>query len=370
VPVLEQSPVLRLTTGIRLPLLVFAVWRVLHGIAVPAVGGSLRDTTFASDGGWYLTVLRMGYVAPDSYDQFSNLAFFPGLVWVTEVVLVVVPNETAATLLVANGLALAAFVAVWGAVRAWVGEAMARRATVALALFPTSYFLWMYYTEALFVTATAAAVWAGRRERHTLAAVFLAVASTTRLVGVTVGPALALARIVRLRRVDSVSVRYVLGSLVGLGAVMVRQAVEAGDPLGWLQAGQAWDRELDGPWTALYRAAGLIAATLPDLAGFVILDAVAVVGTGCLVVLLWRGVRRRDWPLEAATVATLLWLVPICSQLISSQARYMMACWPALLVIADAWPRLPRVVQLLAMVVPVAITVVALRYLSLGEFTG
>ena len=201
----------------------------------------------------------------------------------------VVRDETAATLLVANGLALAAFVAVWGAVRAWVGEAMARRATLALALFPTSYFLWMYYTEALFITATAAAVWAGRRDRHTLAAVFLAVASTTRLVGVTVGPALALARIVRLRRVDSVSVRYVLGSLVGLGAVMARQAVEAGDPLGWLQAGRAWDRELDGPWTALYRGAGLIVARLPDLAGFVILDVVAVVAMGCLVLLLWRG---------------------------------------------------------------------------------
>jgi hypothetical protein len=370
VPVLDQSPVVRLTTGIRLPLLVFAVWRVLHGIAVLAVGGSLRDSAFASDGGWYLSVLRLGYVAPDSYDQFSNLAFFPGLVWLTEAVQFVVRDESVATLLVANGLALAAFVAVWGAVRAWVGEAMARRATLALALFPTSYFLWMYYTEALFIAATAAAVWAGRRDRHTLAALFLAVASTTRLVGVTVGPALALARIVRLRRVDSVSVRYVLGSLVGLGAVMARQAVEAGDPLGWLQAGRAWDRQFDGPWTALYRAAGLIVARLPDLAGFVILDFVAVVAMGCLVLLLWRGARRGDWPLEAATVATLLWLVPICSQLISSQARYMMACWPALLVLADAWPRLPRAVRLLGLIVPVAMTVVALHYLSLGEFTG
>jgi hypothetical protein len=370
VPVLDQTLLVRVTAGIRFPLLVFAVWRVLHGIAVHVVGGSLRGTTFATDGGWYLSILRQGYVAPESYDQFSNVAFFPGLAWATQAVQFVVRSETAATLLVANGLALAAFVAVWGAVRVWVGEDMARRATVALALFPTSYFLWMYYTEALFVTATAAAVWAGRRERHTLAAVFLAVASTTRLVGVTVGPALALARIVRLRRVDSVSVRYVLGSLVGLVAVMARQAVETGDPLGWLQAGRAWDRQFDGPWTALYRAAGLIVAELPGIAGFVILDLVAVVAVGCLVVLLWRGARRGDWPLEPATVASLLWVVPICSQLISSQARYMMACWPALLVVADAWPRLPRAVRLLGLIVPVAVTVVALRYLSLGAFTG
>ena len=42
---------MRVTAGIRFPLLVFAVWRVLHGIAVLVVGGSLRRTSFATDGG-------------------------------------------------------------------------------------------------------------------------------------------------------------------------------------------------------------------------------------------------------------------------------------------------------------------------------
>lgn len=366
----EPSLAVKTTAGIRFPLLVFAVWRVLHGAVVVLSGGSLRDITFAWDGGWYLSILRVGYEVPAGYDAFSNAAFFPGLSWITQAVLVVVGHETAATLLVANALAVTAFVTVWGAIRAWRDEAMARRATLALALFPTSYFLWMYYTEALLIAATAAAVWAGRRERHTLAAAFLAVASTARLVGVTVGPALALARIVRLRRVDAVSVRYVLGSLVGLGAVMTRQALEIGDPLGWLKAGDAWDRELAGPWTALYHAAGLVVGSLPDVADGVILDVAAVVGVGVLVVLLWRGARRGAWPLEAATVATFLWVVPICSQLIASQARYMLACWPVLLVVADAWARLPRVARVALLTVPVLVTVVLLRRLSDGLFTG
>jgi hypothetical protein len=368
---MDQSLTVKRTAGIRFPLLVFAVWRVLHGVVVVVSGGSLRDIPFAWDGGWYLSILHGGYAVPEGgYAEFSNAAFFPGLIWATEAVQLVVRQEAVATLLVANGAALATFVTVWGAVRAWVGEAMARRATLALALFPTSYFLWMYYTEALLITAMAASVWAGRRERHTLAAVFLALAATTRLVGVTIGPALALVRIVRLRRVDSVSVRYVLGSLVGLGAVMARQAVEIGDPFGWLHAGQAWERELAGPWTALYHAAGMTVAALPRIAYGVILDVVAVVVFGALVVLLWRGVRRGAWPHEPAAVATPLWVVPICSQLIASQARYMLVCWPALLVVAHAWPRLPRSVRLAGLTVPAVVTIVLLGRLSQGLFTG
>jgi hypothetical protein len=368
---MDQSLFVRATAGIRFPLLVFGVWRVLHGIVVLVRGGSLRETTVAWDGGWYLSILRVGYDVPaGGYGDFSNAAFFPGLTWATQAVQLVVRDETTATLLVANTLASVAFVTVWAAVRAWAGENVARRVTVALALFPTSYFLWMYYTEALLISATAGALWAGRRDRHNLAAALLAVASTARLVGVTVGPALALARIVRLRRVDSVSVRYVLGSLVGLAAVMARQAVEMGDPLGWLHAGQAWGREFAGPWSALYRAAVLVLEDLPGIAEGVLLDALAVVVVGLLLVLLWRGARRGDWPLEPATVAGVLWVIPICSQLIASQARYMLACWPVLLVVGDAWPRLPHAARIALVTVPPVITVVLLGRLSAGLFTG
>jgi hypothetical protein len=357
--------------GLRFPLLVFAVWRALHAIVVLAFGGSLRATTFLWDGGWYLSVLHLGYVAPaGGYDHESNVAFFPGLTWVTQAVQLVVRQEAAVAILVANGLALTAFVTVWGAVRAWRGEDLARRATLAFALFPTSYYLWMYYTEALLVTATAAAVWAARRERSTLATGFLVIASTARVVGITVGPALALARIVRLRRVDSVSVLYVLGSLVGLGAVMTRQAVEIGDPFGWLQAGRAWGREFAGPWVALRHAAGMIVHALPGIAPGATIDLVAVVVVGCLVGVLWRGARRGDWPLEPATVATVLWAVPLFSNLMASQARYMLACWPFSLAMAHIWSRLPRAVRVAALMLPAALTIVLLRHVSLGLFTG
>jgi hypothetical protein len=362
----------RWAAGIRFPLLVFAVWRVLHGVVVVASGGSLREVDHTWDGRWYLYLLRHGYtISPAGYAKESDAAFFPGLSWVTHAVELVVPSETAATVLVSNGLALGAFVAVWGAARAWTDEPVARRVTVAVALFPTSLFLWTYYTEGLLVAATAAGVWAARRERHTLAAVLLAVASSARLVGVVVGPALAVARIVRTRRVDSVSVRYVLGSALGLAAVMAQQAAQIGDPFGWLRAGAAWHRELAGPWMPLLHGVHLVLFPKPVIpVTGVLLDLAAMAGVAVLVVLLWRGARRGAWPLEAAAVATPLWLIPICSTLSVSQARYMLACWPALLVVADSWPRLPRLLRLAAVVVPALASVVLLHRLALGSFAG
>ncbi|UOY01181.1 hypothetical protein [Blastococcus sp. PRF04-17] len=367
------SPTLlvRAAQGVRWPLLVFLLWRSVQGLLVVAFGGDLRMMMHSWDGAWYLSILRQGYVAPaGGYGEESNLAFFPGLVWATDAVRLVVGSETAATLLVANGLALGAFVAVWGAVRAWQGEDAARRVTVLLALFPTSYYLWMYYSEGLLVLATAAAAWAARRDRHNAATAFLAVASTARLVGVAVGPALALARVLRLRRVDSVSIRYVLGSAAGLGAVMVRQFAEAGDPLGFLHAGEAWGREFAGPWTPLHDAAWAIGSALPVVEDDVLLDAAGIVLVGCLLLLMWRGRRRDEWPLESKILATVLWSIPVCSRLIGGQLRYMLACWPALLVVADAWPRLSLRVRALVVGGSVGVTLLLLHHVSHLIYTG
>jgi hypothetical protein len=151
---------------------------------------------------------------------------------------------------------------------------------------------------------------------------------------------------------------------------MVQQGMQVGDPFGFLHAGQAWGREFAGPWVSLWHAGELLITGLPDIAYSVVLDVTAIVVVGGLLVLLWRGSRRGVWPLEAAIVTTLLWVIPICSQLVASQARYMLSCWPVLLVVAGAWSRLPSAVRVALLAVPAAATVVLLRRLSNGSFTG
>jgi hypothetical protein len=365
------APEATVRTAVAFPVAVFVVWRLVHALVVTLFGGSQLEATFAFDAAFYLQLLGEGYAVPDGgYAEFSTVPFFPGLAWVTGAVQLVVGSEATAAIVTANALAVGAFVAVWGAVRAWTDDLHARRATVALALFPTSYFLWTYYTEALLVAATAAAAWAGRRERHVGAAVLLAVAATARVVGVTAGPALALARVIRIRRVDRVGVLYVLGSLAGFGAVLLRQAVEIGDPLGWTKAQQAWDREFATPWTALSGAVRDVLAAWPGVAEGVLFDLATAVAVAVSVVVLWRGARRGRWPAEPALLTAALWAAPLFSRLIAGQIRFALSCWPMFLWPAAAWPRLPRVVRVGLVGVAVGLSVVLLRRLALGLFNA
>ena len=355
-----------------LPVAVFVVWRLLHLAVVVAFGGSAADTTYANDGDYFLTILRVGYeLPPGGYAEMSNAAFFPGLIWVTEAVLLVVRSEQWATALVANSLALAAFVAVWGAVRAWTSDdRLAGRAVLALALVPTSFFLWSYYSEALLISSTAAAAWASQRTRPGVTSALLVLAATARVVGVLAGPVLALARIVRLRRVDRTSVLYVASSTLGFALVLLRQWVELGDAFGWAKAQEAWGRQLAPPWAPIMSAISDIAGTLPGLAEGVALDLLTVLAVGALVALLALGVRRGRWPLEPALLGAAFWFVPLCSRLVSSQIRFALVCWPVLLVPVSAWPRLALLLRIGVVAAAVGLTVVLLRRLALGEFVA
>lgn len=352
-----------------MPVLVFVVWRLAHAAVLAASGGRTTPATTAFDGQYYLSLLRDGYRRPPGgYDEFSNVAFFPALAWVTDAVRLVVRDETAAVLVVANGCALAAFVAVWGACRVWTTTPTAHRAVVALALVPSSYYLWMYYTEALLLATAAGAAWASARNRPLLVLPLLVLAGAARTVGVVVGPCLAVARVVRLRRVDAVAVGYVAASLAGLAAVALRQQVELGDPWAWTRAQEAWGRALAPPWEPFVAAVRLVAG--PGAQEGVALDLVVAVGLGVAVAVLGGLWRRGVVPAEAFLLAGATWAVPLLSTLLSSQLRFALAVWPVLLLPALWWPRLPWVVRLPVLVAVVGLTVVLLGRLADGRFTA
>ena len=53
--------------------------------------------------------------------------------------------------------------------KAWRDE-IARRAVLLFALFPSSLFLWAFYSEGMFIALGAGAVWADRRGKRGIAA--------------------------------------------------------------------------------------------------------------------------------------------------------------------------------------------------------
>ena len=204
------------------------------------------------DGAWYSEIATHGYSvrAPES------TAFFP-----------LYP------MFVRSGGSLAGGPAVWGILISLLCTAFAlyfvyrlaenlydaraaRASTLALAYFPTAYFLNAVYTEALFLALTAGAVWAARvRGNLLLAGLFGALATATRNLGVLLLIPLLFEWV---RRRETFGLRGLAWlSIVPAGlvayALFLRQRF--GEPFVFAHQQSAyWEREFTAPLTTLGRA--------------------------------------------------------------------------------------------------------------------
>ena len=143
------------------------------------------------------------------------------------------------------------------------GERAARGAVLALAFFPTTFFLNAAYTESLFLALSAGSVWAVRVRRDLLLACVLAgLASATRNVGVFLLVPLAYEWI---RALDHYRWRgaYLILVPSGLATYALYLWARFGDPLLFYTAQEDWGREATGPlatvgraWTSAVEGAG------------------------------------------------------------------------------------------------------------------
>lgn len=360
-PIRPRSAALpRLWVLARFPVLVWAAWRAVQLVLVVVFGGDVVDATFYFDGGWFRSILDQGYVVTDpSFETQQNPAFMPGVAWLAWPFAKVVGAEAAA-LLVANATGAAAFCAVYGATRSWSGERAARVATVALALWPTSFVLWAYYSEGLFILATALGLWADRRGRPAAAMAGCFLAPLTRTVGGAFGPVLAVARWWRLGRVDLGGVSYIAASLAATGTVSAVQETQTGDALAWVHAQSSWGREMSFPWSPIISAVADAGDKLPRPAMelSINLAAVALVGFSVGVLVVWW-IRDR-LPLSVTAWAGVAWLAPLFTTIISSQIRFALGAWPVLVAWSHEgrWGRVARAIGALA---GIALTVLFLR---------
>ena len=137
----------------------------------------------------------------------------------------------------------------------------ARAATLALAFFPTAFFLNAVYTEALFLALTTGAVWAaGVRRDLLMAGVFGALAAATRNVGVLLLIPLLFEWIRHRREFGWRGLPGVALVPMGLAGYALFLWKRFGEPLLFARQQRAyWDRELTSPLTTAgdaWRAAG------------------------------------------------------------------------------------------------------------------
>ena len=133
------------------------------------------------------------------------------------------------------------------------GDAVARAATLALAFFPTSFFLNSAYTESLFLALSAGSLWAARVRRDLLLACLLAgLAAATRNVGVFLLAPLFLLWLRDVRRYRWRGV-YLALAPSGLVAYAAYLWWRFGDPLLFYTDQQKWGRQAAGPFATAGR---------------------------------------------------------------------------------------------------------------------
>ena len=157
------------------------------GAMFPALN-PLRSLGSIWDGKWYLLIAQHGYPHRMYQEGLgSRWAFFPAfpaaIRGVAEVTRLSLPD---AAVLAAFVFGLTATIAVWLAVREAFGDRLADRATLLFAFFPLSCMLSFAYTEGLFLTAAAGALYALQRRWWITAALFACLAGLTRNTGAVV----------------------------------------------------------------------------------------------------------------------------------------------------------------------------------------
>lgn len=277
------------------------------------------------DGIWYRHIAAHGYLLVPGHQ--SDPAFFPFYPLLLKFVAMIGISTGAGGLVVSNFLFLAALVAFDALGTELFPAAHARRATLLLAVFPTSYVCSMVYPESLVLLAFALVGIFALRGKWLACTAAAAVAAFARPEGILVALPIAACVIARRRRLEEPRERGgAIAAILAAPAAAFSIALYFGwalrDPLAWTKAQQAWGRSfrLDGILVAISRLSeevGRSAWTLRDL-GFCLL-------TLALVALAYRAGAPRGWLLLGA----LLVLLPLGSGTFTSDARFGLLSLPA-----------------------------------------
>ena len=333
-------------------------------VFTPKVTRQLRDRVLANDANWYASIVKRGYEErPFDASRQANWAFFPlhPILWRTATLSGL--GLALSGVLLANLWLLLALFQTHRWVQILYDAQTANRAVLALALFPTSYFLSLPWTESLFLALSASSLLALTRSRFATASAFNALASATRPTGVLLsvllwwdgrkGQRLPSARIWFLA---------ILG-VSGLLAFMLLLYLRTGNPLAFSDIQSAWGRNGGSLTKDLRRwltEPGTIARfwSSPWINSSSLLF--GLVGSAWL----WRK-NHRGLALFAFVSIALPW----ATGTLVSMGRYVMCCLPLYLPLA-CWTR--RTPVMLGWMVISACTLVAMTALyALGaSFAG
>jgi len=241
-----------LCVGIRIALEVISlVSLAFHG---QPVWTNMIDLWNRWDAPHLLRLAEVGYVEsspPPNTDDPLFIVFFPFFPLAVHVVSLVVLNLVLSGLIVSFAASVGAGYFLFRLVALDADEATAWRAVLLLFSFPTAYFLAAPFTEALFLFAVLASVYAARTSRWAASGVAGALATGTRITGIALAPALLVEVFARKAGVSE-RVRRVAWISVAAAGLLIYLAINLivhGDPLYFLQVQRThWSNQAAPPW--------------------------------------------------------------------------------------------------------------------------
>jgi mannosyltransferase PIG-V len=275
------------------------------------------------DGIWYRHIAAHGYLLLPG--QQSDPAFFPFYPLLLKVLAALGVSTGAGGVVLSNLLFLAALLAFDALGAELFPASFARRATLLLGVFPTSYVCSMVYPESLVLLAFALVGIFALRAQWLVCAAIAAIAALARPEGVLLALPIAgcvIARMPRLRPNErGRAVAAILAAPAAAASFPLYLGWALHDPLAWSKAEHAWGRSfrIDGVYLAVRRVAGDVART-----AWTLRDVAFCVLTLALVAAARRAGSPRGWTLLGALTV----LLPLGSGSFSSDARFGLLALP------------------------------------------
>jgi Mannosyltransferase (PIG-V) len=333
----------------------FHLLRHAGAVGFPREPGGVLNYWAHWDGGWFSAIARYGYGAT-VWPASTN--FFPLYPLTIRGGVLLGAGAAVSGVVISLAASLAALYFLHELARDIFDARAARAATVALAVFPTAFFLNAVYSEALFLAAAIGAVWVARVHGDFLIAALLGcLAAATRNVGVFLLFPLADEWLRRRRRGAATWPELAVLGLVpsGLLAYMFWLWHWSSHPLLFATVvRQTWGRKLTSPVDTVERAwhaavdgaawavhPGRLFATSNPNGSFHALETFNFVFFVLLALLLVGVLVRlpRGLALYALAAAALPFLTPPPFSPLASLPRYFLGVFPAFLVLGDALAR-------------------------------
>ncbi|MCC7162854.1 MAG: glycosyltransferase family 39 protein [Anaerolineae bacterium] len=205
---------------------------------------------------WYSKIALEGYAADE------RIVFAPLYPLLMRLVSPLTGNQVvAAGLLISSIAVLTSFILLYRLGREMFDESAARRTLLFLAAFPTAFYLFAAYTDALYLALALGSYLCARGKRWEWTGVLGGLAALTRPQGGVLVAALAVEFYLQYRRREISLYRswplllVILGSVIHLAWV----TVQFGTPAVWMQAQTTWHRGVL-PWEALFATLRVVIA--------------------------------------------------------------------------------------------------------------